>query len=659
MAGAALLEKVVGRQLDGLIGWAALPDPVAQAVRLAFTALSDGALDRPACPPFTGLSRINANGLPFQWSFSFGPDGERSVRFLCEAGKPGQSALERLAYSKACLRQAIAALGATMPHWLEPCVLNTVLPDLDNWPAHWRSALWFGVGASRRGLLIKPYVNLNWGTPLERWRRLGAVLAALGRDADLATLCALSRQVSRDSWPVGLAVDVLPDGACGRLKMYFRSGAVCTDWLARWYAATCSQAHAGAVRSALDVFAFCGAGRYPEHAFIVGLELHDGAVSLKTDFAVTRWMDSDAAIAAGVGRVLRYIGADPGALARAMQALGCGAPSAQLLRFVGLGHEPDGRRHVNVYIEPPLPVESPAFIAPRRRSVRAALQAALDFLWRCQRDGWWQDFEVPVGVSDQWVTAYVLWKLGDVPPGLLDAQCIGTACERLRACGAAAGGWGYHGGTPIDADSTSLAILALRAHGIKVPEGAAVFVAACQTAEGGVATYPAGSEPGGSWTRAVCDVTAVALMAALRGTPGEGAAAAYLARSRGDDGCWPAFWWHSSLYPTHLALREGSIEPDCRLTTTLNDYAAIGAFETALLLDCCHSLGLKVRVKRLIRDLLDQQTDDGAWPPSALLRLTHPGVEAPAAAIDAGPSYLDRQAIFTTATVVAALARLN
>ena len=221
---------------------------------------------------------------------------------------------------------------------------------------------------------------------------------------------------------------------------------------------------------------------------------------------------------------------------------------------------------MNVYIEPPLPEDRPAVAAPRRRSVRAALQAALNFLWRCQRDGWWQDFELPVGVSDQWVTAYVLWKLGDVPPGLLDAQHIGTACERLRACGAAAGGWGYHGGTPIDADSTSLAILALRAHGIKVPEGAAAFVAACQTAEGGIATYPSGSEPGGSWTRAVCDVTPVALMAALRGTPGEAAALQYLARSRGDDGCWPAFWWHSKMYPTHLALREGSSGPDPRLS---------------------------------------------------------------------------------------------
>ncbi len=652
MAGAPPLGELVARQLEGLIGWAALPAPVAQAVRLAFIALTAGAMDRPACPPFTGLSRINANGLPFQWSFSFGRDGERSLRFVCEAGQPGQSAFERLAYSKSCLNDAIGALGHTMPDWLEPCVLSRLLPDLQNWPAHWRSALWFGVGAGQRGVLIKPYVNLNWGSPLERWRRLGAVLAALGRDADLATLCAMSRQVSRDSWPVGLAVDVLPDGACGRLKMYFRSGAVCTDWLARWYAATDGQAHAGAVRSALDAFAYCGAGRYPEHAFIVGLELHDGAVSLKTDFALTRWMESDAAIAAGVGRVLRRIGADAHALTGAMQALGCGAPSSQLLRFVGLGHEPDGRQHVNVYIEPPLPDDRPAVAAPRRRGVRAALQAALDFLWRCQRDGWWQDFELPVGVSDQWVTAYVLWKLGDVPPGMLDVQRIGAACERLQACG-----WGYNGRSPIDADSTSLAILALRAHNAKVPEEAEALVAACQTAEGGIATYPAGTEPGGSWTRAVCDVTSVALMAALRGTPGEAAALAYLARDREGDGCWPTFWWHSKLYPTHLALREGSSGPDPRLVKTLHDYAAIGAFETALLIDCCHSLGIKTRVKQCIRQLLDQQTDDGAWPPSALLRLTHPEVEVPATAIDAGPSYLDRQAIFTTATVVSALAR--
>jgi hypothetical protein len=667
MGAGLLLKDAVARQLDGVIGWAGLPGPIAHAVRLAFTGLTEGALGRPAAPPFTGLSRINANGLPFQWSFSLGPDSERSVRFLCEAGQPGQSAIERLAVSRTCLAGTIGALGCTMPAWLDPCVFKHVLPDADTWPGHWRSALWFGVGATHKGLLIKPYVNLNRGTALERWRRLGTVLAALGRDADLATLCALSRAVSRDSWPVGLAVDVLPDGACGRLKIYFRSSAVCTGWLARWYAATNGLAHARAVRCALDALPFCGAGRYPEHAFIVGLELHGGAVSLKTDFAITRWMPSDAAIGAGVELLLRGIGADPATFGQALEAIGGKSlcpRTARLLRFVGLGHEPDGREHVNVYVEPPLPddVAAVAVVAAPRRSNGggAALQAALAFLWTAQRDGGWQDFALPVGVSDQWVTAYVLWKLGEVPPGLLDAAArrhIGIACEALYALGAAAGGWGYNGGTPRDADSTSLALLALRAHGFKLPEGAAEFVAACQTAQGGVATYPAGSEPGGSWTDAVCDVTAVALMAALRGLPA-GRATAYLAQSRLDDGSWPTFWWHTRLYPTHLALAASDdASKTARLATTLNAHQPIGAFETALLLDCCKQLGLKQRCAQWTRALLEQQREDGAWAPSALLRLTHPGVAAPADSIDAGPSFIDQNGVFTTATVMAALAR--
>ena len=42
----------------------------------------------------------------------------------------------------------------------------------------------------------------------------------------------------------------------------------------------------------------------------------------------------------------------------AAQAVGAWPPcpqTAQYLRFVGLDHEPDGRQHVNIYLEPPLP----------------------------------------------------------------------------------------------------------------------------------------------------------------------------------------------------------------------------------------------------------------------------------------------------------------
>jgi hypothetical protein len=653
-----LLADAVRGQFDRLAGWAALPPRVAQQAGRVLEALTEGALQRPAVPPFDGLSRINANGLPFQWSFSFAPGAVRSLRFLCEPGVPGASGRQRFSFAGDCLARALDGLGIAYPSWLEDCVFAHLVPPDDAWPRHWRSALWFGVGAAPGGVLVKPYVNLNWGMPLERWRRIGRVFQALGRHDQLAALCDLSGRVSRDSWPVGLALDVLPDGRCGRVKIYFRSAPVGTDWLQRWYLATGGGRHAPTVRAALDAFPLCGQARYPGHAFIVSLEFHDAGIALKTDLAVTRWMPHDAAIAAGARRVLGAIGGDADELQAALQTLGAWPPDetgTRHLRFVGLGHEPDGACHLNLYVEPPL--ERPRMRAVRRPpgGVIEALRAATAFLCARQDGGLWRDYALPVGVADQWITAYALWLLAGLP-----AQCVDDAarsasaagCTRLLELAGPDGGWGYHAGTGSDADSTSLAVLALRAHGHPAPQAALDFLESCRAPDGGMGTYPPGSSPGGTWCQGSCEVSGAAWLA----LEGDAALGDFLAQRRCPDGQWPAYWWHTPLYPTWLAL---CIRP-CRegdpLFATLQRFEPIGTFETALLLLCCERTGLKARAGELAQQLIASQLTDGSWGSSALLRLTHTQVAAPAEAIDAGPSFLDQARIFTSATALAALA---
>ncbi|HZX25934.1 MAG TPA: hypothetical protein VFF16_02610, partial [Telluria sp.] len=615
-----MLEDVLRAQFERLSAWAALPSQVERRAETAFAALTEGALRRPASPPFDGLSRINASGLPFQWSFSFAPGGARSLRFLCEPGRPGDSAQQRFAFARGCLERALDGLGTPRPQWLEGSVFAHLIPGADAWPEHWRSALWFGVGAAPGGVLIKPYVNLNWGTALERWRRLGRVLRDLDRRAALETLCAFSGQVSRNSWPVGLALDVLPDGHCGRVKIYFRSDAVTPEWLQRWYAAAGAEAQAPLVRAALDAFPYCGQARYPERAFVVSLELGETAVSLKTDFAITRWMRDDAAIAAGTRRLLRRAGAEPEEFDAALRALGAWPPDdgeARVLRFVGLGHEADGSRHVNVYAEPPLAgptracvnlnLLAPALAArsgagvPACAGTTAVLRRGLDFLLARQEDGMWRDYDLPVGVADQWITAYVLWMLADLPRAQLCAPALAGAGAALLRVGAAAGGWGYNAGTGNDADSTSIAILALRAHGIAAPRPAFDFLATCRAADGGMGTYPPGSEPGGSWCHGSCEVSAAALLA----LGGDAQLAAFLAKTQHEDGLWPSFWWHSLLYPSWLALCAGC-RPGAALRHTLARYEPIDAFETALLLLCRDAAGLRDGCAPLARRLAEQ-----------------------------------------------------
>ncbi|MES2298239.1 MAG: hypothetical protein V4582_14430 [Pseudomonadota bacterium] len=669
-----MLGELVRAQLSELTAWAALPRDIAHQSGAVFALLSEGAMQGPAIGPHVGLSRINASGLPFQWSFSLGSKMARSVRFLCEAGHPGDSALARYTFSRACLTRACAALGIAHPCWLDECVFAHVMPALDEWPQHWRSAIWFGVGASARGVLIKPYVNLNWGSALARWRRVGQVFKALGRWSALTALCELSGQVSRDSWPVGLAFDVLPDGQCGRVKVYFRSGAVDANWLERWYRAAGAGRHAPALRSALDAFPHAGCARYPDRAFVVSLEFHEDDIALKTDLALTRWMGDDAAIAAGARRVLRTIGGEPRDLDAAVTALGLAPLSdtqTHAMRFVGLGHEPDGSCHLNVYIEPAVLPQPPALPSRSRHAAPGSadggggeegLRAALAFLIGRQQQGVWSDYALPVGVADQWITAYVLWMLAGLPQTLGGGalqRAIDDACASLLEVADTDGAWGYNGSTGADADSTSIAVLALRAHARPLPAQALAFLAACRAAGGGMGTYPGSSMPGGAWAEASCEVSAVAMMAlnAARVDGDQATLRTYLARHRQSDGMWPAYWWHTPLYPTYLALLAdpGALNGADVLGATLERFEPIGAFETALLLLCCQPLRLNARAATLKRRLLALQLADGSWEASALLRLTDPTVRAPAAVIAAGTSYLDQQRVFTTATVVAAL----
>jgi hypothetical protein len=85
------------------------------------------------------------------------------------------------------------------------------------------SAIWIGAAPVPGCIVLKPYFNLNRNTPRERWLRIGRMLAELQRPRSLEFLCSISPKVSEGSLPVGLTVDLLPDGTSGRVKAYFRS----------------------------------------------------------------------------------------------------------------------------------------------------------------------------------------------------------------------------------------------------------------------------------------------------------------------------------------------------------------------------------------------------------------------------------------------------
>ncbi len=348
------LGDIIAGQLDALLRLAALPEPIARRTRAAYGILTRGALDRPATPPYAGLARINPDGMPFQWSFCLG--GEPSVRFLCEVGPPGASAGERFHRSQTALQLALEALDVPRPRWLWERVMPAIVPPVDRLPPNWLSAIWFAVGATRRSVLVKVYLNLAHGPPVERWRRVGRMLSTLGRRQSLARLCEISSRVSRDSWPVGIAFDVRSDGEPGRVKAYFHGGEVWPAWLEAWYIAAGLERDLPVVREALAVFPWHADRPYWAKSLFVSAEFGTREeLTLKSDLAVSRWVATDARILGGVRRLARAMRLDVRPYLSALRSLGdwpVTAAATMTHHVVGIGSEKDGSRHLNVYCEP-------------------------------------------------------------------------------------------------------------------------------------------------------------------------------------------------------------------------------------------------------------------------------------------------------------------
>ena len=187
MSGSPGLSPLIRGQLDALMSWADLPREKSDTLRSVWELLTHESLDRAAIPPFPGLSFINANGLPFQWVLRFS-DGSPGFGFLCEVGRPGETVQQRLMQSRERLTYACDVVGAARPLWMKDLIARVLPTDDEVWPVHWRSAMWIGVAASKAGVQLKPYFNLNYGSARQRWLRVGRVLQDLGRRRALERL---------------------------------------------------------------------------------------------------------------------------------------------------------------------------------------------------------------------------------------------------------------------------------------------------------------------------------------------------------------------------------------------------------------------------------------------------------------------------------------
>jgi Squalene-hopene cyclase C-terminal domain len=393
----------------------------------------------------------------------------------------------------------------------------------------------------------------------------------------------------------------------------------------------------------------------------------------------------DALITDGLSMPADKLGVVERRLSHVKITVGSGeAPSAKA--YFGAGHV----THDLLRADPVVAVK------PERRPaalVEEAIAAALAFLLgRRNQAGWWIDFvhrACPAGVdgvtgyrSDEWITAYVAAAITGLDhPQARDAARAGMDLLLARR---SHGGWGYNVMIPADADTTTW-VLRLAA-GLELADSvhlreARAFVVGQIDAEGGVATYPPTAAPAlaaftrlpgpyDGWCASHVCVTAAAASLHLGRAPFE-----FLRRAQTDDGSWSGYWWHDDEYATAMAVQALSTAGDRASVARAVRWAdsRIGAdgaaqslahggpspFATALALAALAAGGAPRRGARAraVNWLLSEQRTDGSWEPSAQLRIPAPDQHDPVAAPHTTSNYVDDLGVFTTATVLAALAQ--
>jgi Prenyltransferase and squalene oxidase repeat len=316
---------------------------------------------------------------------------------------------------------------------------------------------------------------------------------------------------------------------------------------------------------------------------------------------------------------------------------------------------------------------APALKTPLTARIATAVEGSHDFLMGTLSQGdFWRDFQLDIGSSDEWVTAFVASQLAitGLPRGLTAAHgALSWLLRRQRPCG----GWGYNSTAPPDADSTAWALRLAIACGVETDAArrARAFLAGHLLPDGSVTTYSistpirlrdrSSGESGNAGWRAGHSCVAANAAPLL----GRGALDA-LRRSQTACGSWRAYWWQSDMFATALAAESLFASPHPGNVRCVERAIAWAALQNPKADTPCFDIAWSLRLALLgaagsrrpeielhATRLLDLQDADGGWPAGAPMLFPRPcDVER----VEGLPLFIDQERNFTTATVQAALA---
>lgn len=289
-------------------------------------------------------------------------------------------------------------------------------------------------------------------------------------------------------------------------------------------------------------------------------------------------------------------------------------------------------------------------------SVQSAVEMALRYLVSRQHaDGHWSDYELPMGASDAWVTAYVGLALVAVEHEHEAARSAAArAGDWLSGGRQYAAGWGYNGRTGPDSDSTAHALLLLGALGMPRRHADIDWLEQRWHPSGGFSTY---SGPG-AWGLPHPDVTPLAFLALPEATQRHLRAPLleYMSRERRSDGTWGAYWWrrcHYSTYWNSLVLQR--VDPGAHVTLALecdqHDRRIDSSFDLAFAIGLARLAADETLRCERVAAALNAQAEDGSWPGGRDLRVTHHDCRAPWVE-PVGEYYEDHARLITTASML-------